>query len=414
LEQKFISIILPTYNRASTIINAINSVLKQTYTNFELIVVDDASQDNTGELVEALTDDRIRYIKNEINLGANATRNIGIDASKGDYIAFQDSDDCWRKDKLEKQVNAMVIADENVGVVYTGFNYYKENDLEYKPNRGLSIYDKTKGIYHYLLSINIVSTQTILVKKRCFNVVGNFDINMPRLQDWDLCLRLAREFEFILIDEPLVDVFYTQGSISSNNTAYIRARCLIIKKNDDILADELLFYNTLRELIYFSVEHKILKDGIEIIKEYLGENVINYELLMECMCFIYEKKEKFMMNYSTLNKWFNLKEKDIHIEQYFRSRGYRNIAIYGMGELGRHLYNELKVSKIIIKYGIDKSVKKYQDMGLKVNSSYDCEEPVDAIVVSVVYGYEKIEMELQKNFNGPILSIEKIINELLN
>ena len=100
-----VSIIIPTYNRADVLSLSVQSVLQQTYADFELLIVDDGSSDNTDIVVESWHDDRIRYLKLPENKGVAAARNEGIRQAKYDYIAFQDSDDCWMPDKLEKQMD---------------------------------------------------------------------------------------------------------------------------------------------------------------------------------------------------------------------------------------------------------------------------------------------------------------------
>lgn len=100
----FVSIVIPTYNRARFLGRLVRSVLNQTYKNFEVIVADDASTDDTAEIIKTFKDDRIRYIRHESNAGAAAARNTGIKASRGEYVAFQDSDDEWLPEKLEKQM----------------------------------------------------------------------------------------------------------------------------------------------------------------------------------------------------------------------------------------------------------------------------------------------------------------------
>ena len=97
-----VSAIIPTYNRANIVIRAIQSVLNQTYQNFELLVIDDGSQDNTEEIVTGIHDNRIKYIRHEKNKGVAAARNTGIEAAKGEFIAFLDSDDEWLPNKLKR------------------------------------------------------------------------------------------------------------------------------------------------------------------------------------------------------------------------------------------------------------------------------------------------------------------------
>ena len=115
-----VSVIIPTYNRAHLIGRAIRSVLDQTYQDWELIVVDDASTDDIPGIVKGFTDGRVKYIRHDENKGAAAARNTGIQAARGAYIAFLDSDDEWLPEKLERQVQAFESSDAQVGVIYTG------------------------------------------------------------------------------------------------------------------------------------------------------------------------------------------------------------------------------------------------------------------------------------------------------
>lgn len=116
-----VSIIIPTYNRSQLIARAVKSVLNQTYQNFELIIIDDGSTDNTRELVTSFNDERIRYIRHEENKGEAAARNTGLKAARCDYIAYQDSDDEWLPEKLARQIELLQDASPEVGVIYTGF-----------------------------------------------------------------------------------------------------------------------------------------------------------------------------------------------------------------------------------------------------------------------------------------------------
>lgn len=120
-QNELVSVIIPTYNRANLILQAVKSVLNQTYKNFEIIIVDDGSSDNTEDVINVIHDNRIRYIKHAINKGASAARNTGIREAKGKYIAFQDSDDHWLPDKLEKQVKRIENTPDHVGAVFGGY-----------------------------------------------------------------------------------------------------------------------------------------------------------------------------------------------------------------------------------------------------------------------------------------------------
>ncbi len=224
-----VSVILPTYNRAHLIARAIRSVLDQTYHDFELIVVDDASMDNTKEVIMGFNDPRIRYIRHELNRGGSAARNTGINAAHGEYIAFQDSDDEWLPEKLEKQMRIFEKASTQVGVVYTGFYLIKDDSRMYMPGQNIKI--KKGNLHEELLNGNFVAADAVVIRKECFEKVGVFDESLPRLQDWELFIRISKYYIFDCIDEPLLNAFYSQDSISANQDAFFKASKLIIEKH---------------------------------------------------------------------------------------------------------------------------------------------------------------------------------------
>ena len=158
-----ISVIVPTYNRGTLLGRAIRSVLEQSYRNIEVIVVDDASNDNSDMIIKGFSDKRLFYIRHDRNMGGAEARNTGIKAAKGEYIAFQDSDDEWVKDKLEKQIQVFNSANENIGVVHSGFLIVSDNSSQYMPTG--DVLKKEGNVYEHLLSENFVGTPTLLVKR---------------------------------------------------------------------------------------------------------------------------------------------------------------------------------------------------------------------------------------------------------
>ena len=184
-----VSVIIPTYNRVHLIRRAIQSVLNQTYQDFEVIIVDDGSTDNTEEVVKSFNDPRIRYIRHEKNKGAATARNTGIKAARGKFIAFQDSDDEWLPEKLEKQMKVFENTPAKVGVVYTGFWKIENNKKIYIPFSWVK--QKEGNIHKELLKGNFVTTQSIVARKECFKKAGMFDEKLPRFQDWELVIRLS-------------------------------------------------------------------------------------------------------------------------------------------------------------------------------------------------------------------------------
>ena len=239
-----VSVIIPSYNREKTIERAVMSVLNQTYKDLELIVVDDCSKDNTVEVLKSIKDDRLKIIRLEKNSGACVARNVGIENAQGDYIAFQDSDDEWLLDKLEKQM--AIFEKEKVDLVFCAFNRFGlGEDLTY-PELPEGIVERK-----VLLEDSRISTQTLIGKKECFENV-KFDPEMPRLQDYDITIRLSKKYSIYFVNEPLVNMYVQNDSISKNNDKLIKAESMILSKyKDDVEKYEDFKYHNVRVLAIY-------------------------------------------------------------------------------------------------------------------------------------------------------------------
>ncbi len=196
-----VSVIIPTYNRASFLTGALDSVLGQSHTQLELVVVDDGSDDNTEELVRELataTGREIRFLR-QPNRGPAAARNTGIRAARHDLLAFLDSDDRFAPEKLARQVAAM---EENPHylVCHTGERWVRRGQhLNQKKN-----HKKTGGfIFPQCLKLCCVGMSTVMVRRIFFEKIGLFDETLPCCEDYDLWLRASPQLPFLLVDEPL-------------------------------------------------------------------------------------------------------------------------------------------------------------------------------------------------------------------
>ena len=226
-EEPLISVIVPTYNRAHFLKEAIESVLAQTYKNLEIIIVDDGSTDNTSKLVEKFTDKRIIYLYQD-NKGVSSARNKGILKTKGEYISFLDSDDIWLPQKLQKQLEVFKTSRFNPGVVYTGIQYM-DNNGSLKKQKKLSKY--RGDIFNKLLRKNIAGIgSTMLVKKECFDKCGLFDENLPSREDLDILIRISTCFEVDYVPEFLTLERIHGKRITSNIDKTIKGRELLFKK----------------------------------------------------------------------------------------------------------------------------------------------------------------------------------------
>ena len=198
-----VSVIIPTYNRAQLLSRAIRSVLAQTYENFELIVVDDGSKDNTEEIIKNFNDSRIKYFKHVINLGGSAARNTGIENSTGNYIAFLDSDDEWLEKKLELQIYAIENRpSEDWGGVYCG-HILHINGIT-RSAEAIKYGNLKKDLLN--LEWGVGASSTLLFSKSVIDNIGLFDEGFKRHQDWEFLVRFFRRYNILSVREPLVKV----------------------------------------------------------------------------------------------------------------------------------------------------------------------------------------------------------------
>lgn len=246
-----ISVVIPTYNREKTIKKAVDSVLSQTYKDIELIVVDDCSNDKTGEIISKINDVRLRYIRLEKNSGANYARNIGIFEANGEYIAFQDSDDVWRKEKLERELEYLV--ENDCDVVFCSMLQHHNDRKDIRFPR-INDSDK-KNLARRVLFGNIMSTQTILAKKELIKK-EKFDNSLERFQDWDLAIRLLNKYNVEFLDKVLVDVYVGEDSISKSSTKAVKSLSKIIDKYPELLESKSVNDYLRLYLLKYAIETK--------------------------------------------------------------------------------------------------------------------------------------------------------------
>lgn len=206
-----ISIIMAAYNAENTIKQAIESVLNQTYTNFELLVVDDASKDKTVEIVKRFSkhDDRVKLILNEQNKGISYTRKHALDIANGTWIAILDSDDKWEEDKLEKQIKLQ--NETNANLIFTGSSFInaKGDPIDW------CFHAPKKVSYHQLLKQNVISNSSALVRKKLYE--KNYAVGDSMHEDFAIWLNILKDVEFAYgIDEPLLIYRIAKSSKSGN------------------------------------------------------------------------------------------------------------------------------------------------------------------------------------------------------
>ncbi len=274
-----VSIVIPAYNRASSIRIAVESVLRQTFTDFELLVVDDGSTDGTMEALEGVTDPRLKRLANPRNMGASAARNTGIRAARAEWVAFHDSDDEWLPLKLEKQMARLAMAAEGTVACYCGLAIVGRGelvrqrlrrskrrstttvrtDLRYVPASNITTVEG--DVRASLLRWSLASTQTLVARRDALERVGGFDEAMPALLDWDCVIRLAQLGPFAFVDEPLVLQYFSENSITRSVRKRVVARRMMLEKHAALYAPHPALLSL--QWVKIAGEHRSLGDQAE-------------------------------------------------------------------------------------------------------------------------------------------------------
>ena len=209
MKEDLVSIIMPSYNTGKFIKETINSVLNQTYNNWELIIVDDCSTDDTEEIVNAIKDNRIKFLKNSTNSGAAISRNKAIKEAKGKWIAFLDSDDLWKKEKIEKQIKFM--KENNYDFSYTNYTEIDEEGNE----KGIKVTGPEKitkiGMYNYCWP----GCLTVMYNAEKIGLIQIEDIK--KNNDYAMWLKICKKANCYLLDEELALYRKRSGSISNHS-----------------------------------------------------------------------------------------------------------------------------------------------------------------------------------------------------
>lgn len=243
MSEPLVSVIIPTFNRAEVVARAVNSVLNQTFKDFECIVVDDGSTDETGSVLLEFAD-KIKLIKTE-NRGVSAARNLGAELAKGMYIAFLDSDDEWKPQKLQKQLDFM--QKSGFRITQTDETWVRNGKFVNKSAK----YIRPSGyIFYNCLEVCAVTPSSVMMEKTLFFEYGGFDETFPVCEDYDLWLRMSLRENFGLIDEPLIIKYGGSADQLSNSACLDKYRIVslfnVLKKNEGLTEEQ---KSALREVL---------------------------------------------------------------------------------------------------------------------------------------------------------------------
>lgn len=232
-----VSVVIPAYNAMTYLPDTLNSVLQQTFSDFEVLIIDDGSTDHIQAWVaQNITDSRVRLIA-QANQGLSAARNTGIANAQGEYVAFLDADDLWKPTKLEVQVHYL---DNNpaVGLVY---NWIAVIDAEGKLTGKVWRGDIEGDVLAEVLQRNIIDCPSVLVRRKCFEDVGVFDRTLRSVEDWDMWIRIATRYHFGVTREALVYYRQHTSNMSKNWRVMEQAFHQVIEKSFQSVPSELQY-----------------------------------------------------------------------------------------------------------------------------------------------------------------------------
>lgn len=291
-----VSVILPTYNRGHLIEKSIKSVLNQSYNNLELIIVDDCSSDKTEIKIQEIKDNRLVYIRNQRNLGPSKSRNNGIKLSTGDLIAFQDSDDEWHLDKLQKQVALLQKSTNDVAAVYCGMEFF---DLKSEKKIGEELREMNfKEAYINGSFFFTPANVTVLIKKDVLNDVGYFDDRLFADEDTELAIRVTKKYNYAFLNEVLVRVNRNHNQLTGNAKNYANAKEIIYEKHRDYLSSKNLFHLCKEIANYY-----ILKDDYKKANEFVRKSLMHEKNLLTFFQYLALNFSPFLIRYAFKRKY---------------------------------------------------------------------------------------------------------------
>ena len=423
-----ISVIIPTYNRGYCIKKSIESVLNQTYPNIEVIVVDDCSTDNTEEIIKSCSDVRVCYIKLDRNGGPAKARNVGLKAARGQFAAFQDSDDIWHSDKLEKQY-AVMIDDKACQLVFCKYEIAGQ-ELVVPRDDSFDVSQCEHGMLDILLNEPKVGTPTMLVRMSAIRAVGEFNDSLRTKEDWEFSLRVARFGGLKFLNEVLVDVCQSNDSVNhitgkERLDVYIVILGLYWKIYKEKKVFLMLFKRFFADYEFLSDVDKTLyidrllavTPAASLLLAHIQEAKENYRLLENHAQFlekqIYELKNKLnnslprerykkeMIKRLTLSFCSGLLKTRFSMELDTR------FSLYGAGEVARALIPLCKKIGITILFTIDKKPKVIEDV-----MSYTISQIPDKSIPIVITAYDPERMlksELEEKIFAPAFYLDDLL-----
>ncbi len=423
-----VSVIIPTHNRANKLFYSVNSVLLQSYNNYEVLIIDDCSTDNTKDVVKQLQDEypgKIIYYKLEKNSGPAKARNFGVGKAIGEYIAFHDDDDEWYPDKLEIQMKKM-LQDNSIDLTFGQMTRYLGGKFVNIVCDRFDWYHIQDRFFQQLLMENYIGAPTIVMKKEAFIRLGGFCEEIPSLEDWDLAIRAARELHIEFINTPLMDVHITRKSVTHNIENYVYSWAYLMQayiseaENRDTFIIQMFRH---LEGAMYETDNALKQKYVELASQLIVPSVILPNTVEEKLLELYfvKKDESVLLsqaqqNVERLRRYRSvcakLLDPEDTIARWLLKKGIIKVAIYGMGNFGKCLADRLQNGGIEVVCGIDKKQLVFRNVPVVSLRQFRGEySEVDAIIVTPLYEFNIIAEQINsvKEKAYMCISIEELL-----
>lgn len=377
LFQDEIAVILPTYNRGYIIGDAIRSVLSQTYVNFRLYIVDDGSNDNTADVVNAFSDQRIDYYCVKDNKGANYARNLALQRSCEDYITFLDSDNIWDCTFLERRME--ILKKENVDLVFGRTRISDRNGVRIFPNNSISELSDRDSLIRLLCFGNAIDLNTVLLRKKTVSVIGGFAEDLKRFQDYELMLRcLLNGCSFYCDESILVTNRVQSDSISMSDELFWNARIQVFKKSIEYCRMKGLLY----DVVYYLINNTDFKCDKN--SEYRILSVLKPEDLMGLFQYIKQRDEYIKYLEDVQNKLKDIVSNKRWILDTSCIPNKKCLIIYGYGDVGKDIVDQINsIGKNEIVCIIDRKAVSESYQIVSSIENIEKQEEID-IIISII------------------------------
>ena len=424
-----VSVIMPTYNRAYIIEQAMKSVLQQSFPEWELIIVDDGSTDATEEIVKKYVNQRIRYVRLVSNHGGNYARNIGIENSTGEFLAFLDSDNEWMPDALASAVETLekMRGEYRLITAVTAFHYLDgtvdvrpaEKELELMTRESL-----LKNIFFF--GAPLADMNTYVFSRNCISLVGGFDVEQRRGQDWELLIRLLSDerIAYRFLNRQTAINYIQENSISNQKDLATQSKISILTKHADVARRQNCFQEACYQFMNKNLadisgsDFKRLLDALNgeeaksLFEKILSErdrSIYREERLDEYYGKIIDNDNRVL---SAQSKWLMLNLTGESVAARIKEKGYASVSVYGYGYLGRQLCAELKKANIRVDYLIDRNAERMKEEGIPAMYLTNKPEDIkntDVVIVTAVAYFEEIKESLKQNCTVKVISIEELL-----